>query len=170
MSKQARFLHHDIESSKMAENILKRLKLPTELIKNTIEPIENHMNVFNLPKISKDHKIRKILGLETFDILSLLNKADCESAMRENGTFDTDIQDFIAEAKIKFGTTLPKPIILGSDLISLGHKPGIPFKFVLSKLFDAQLNGNISKEDLLKKVPGLFKQWESDNKDSDRKI
>jgi poly(A) polymerase len=155
---KATFKGHDVESAKMAENILKRLKLPNEVIKNTVEPIAQHMNIFQLPKMSKPHKVRKILGLETFDILELLNRSDCEASVREDGSTDTDLKDFIEEAKSKFGVELPKPIVQGNDLISLGHKPGIAFKFVLDKLFEKQLNGNEDKESLLKQVEGLFKQ------------
>jgi poly(A) polymerase len=159
MQKRATFINHDIESARMAEDILKRLKLPNDLIKNTVEPIENHMRMFQLPKMKNIHKIRKMLGLKTFDILELLSQADEAASLREDGSRESVIHDFVVEAKSKFGTALPSPIVQGCDLIALGHKPSPKFKFVLDHLFDLQLNGDTDKESLLSKVGGLFKEF-----------
>ena len=57
----------------------------------------------------------------------------------------------------------PEPLITGDDLISLGLEPSPKFKEILSKIFDEQLEGNItSKEEGIELAKNLgLKEWKT---------
>ena len=40
--------------------------------------------------------------------------------------------------------SIPRPVIQGRDLISLGMRPGVEFGVILKKCFEAQLDGAFS--------------------------
>jgi tRNA nucleotidyltransferase (CCA-adding enzyme) len=66
---------------------------------------------------------------------------------------------------LRVAAAAPKPLILGSDLINLGLKPSPKFGEILSKCFDAQLEGVFSDyesgkvylENLIRNNCGLLK-------------
>jgi tRNA nucleotidyltransferase (CCA-adding enzyme) len=45
-----------------------------------------------------------------------------------------------------------KPLVLGRDLIELGFKPSKEFKEILEFAFDLQLDENMKKDEIIKKI------------------
>lgn len=95
----------------------------------------------------KDMKLstfKKFVSMDSFNEHLRLHKADC---LASHG--DLSLLEFTENKMIEIQSEpkLPKPLISGDDLLSLGLKPGPSFKEILSKVFDEQLEGNIKDKE-----------------------
>ena len=86
-----------------------------------------------------DHK--KLLAHPRFDDLLALYRAICESQNKSLDGYNAACsrRDTIPTAEIA-----PPPLVRGENLIELGLKPGPQFKQILEKLYDAQLNNQLT--------------------------
>jgi len=141
-----RFHGHDKKSAEMAEDILRRLKLPTKEIKRIIIAIAGHMRFKDVPKMNKS-TLRKLMGAETFDLELELHRVDCEGS---HGLLDN--YDFLRKKAEEMANepVLPESWVTGRDLIDLGVPPGPQIGTLLKLAYDAQLEGRFEKRnDLL---------------------
>lgn len=141
-----RFHGHEHKSAQMAEEILRRLRLPKKEIRQIVEAVNGHMRFKDVRKMNKS-TLRKLMGKETFDLELELHRVDCESS---HGLLDN--HGFLLEkaAEMENEPVLPKPWISGKDLIQLGVAPGPRIGELLKKTYDAQLEGRfLSREQLL---------------------
>lgn len=130
-----RFHGHEVESAKMAEPILRRLRLPTKEIKEIIVAIRGHMRFKDVQKMNKS-TLRKLMGAETFDLEMELHRVDCEGS---HGLLDN--YEFLLQkaAEMENEPALPTAWISGKDLIDLGVSPGPQIGKLLKIAYDAQL-------------------------------
>jgi tRNA nucleotidyltransferase (CCA-adding enzyme) len=49
-----------------------------------------------------------------------------------------------------------KQLVLGRDLIELGFKPSSKFKEILEFAFDLQIDENMNKEEIIKKIIEIY--------------
>jgi len=141
-----RFHGHDKKSAEMAEDILRRLKLPSKEIKRIIIAIAGHMRFKDVPKMNKS-TLRKLMGAETFDLELELHRVDCEGS---HGLLDN--YDFLLKKAEEMANepVLPESWVTGRDLIDLGVPPGPQIGTLLKLAYDAQLEGRFEKRnDLL---------------------
>lgn len=140
---QGHFLGHDIESSKIAEKILCRLRFDNRTIEKVCILIKYHMNRFN--KIGKPgiKSFINRVGIENLEDLFELQIADIKGCAIE-------FQDYnnVIEIREKCNRILNEnePLCIkdldinGEDLIKLGYKPGRELgdtlKYLLEKVLE----------------------------------
>jgi poly(A) polymerase len=141
--------HEDFSVENTKEELL-NLKASNDFIDSIISLISNHMR-FRLVKEMKKSKLIKFFALDDFDELIKLHKADCLGSDNDLEYYNFCLKK-INELKDENSSnvTLPKRLINGDDLISIGYTPGKIFKDILDTVFDLQLEGSINtKEDAI---------------------
>jgi hypothetical protein len=159
--RRATFVGHDIASAETASAVLKRLKMPTELVDTVHEAIRLHMRGHNLEKSKKVHKIRRLLGKDVIDVLVELGDADEKATVAATGQSPLFFREAVARAREKWPEMLPARLVTGDDLIRSGFEPGEGFKEALDVAFDAQLDGETDKTKLLRRAINVLKQKDS---------
>ncbi len=140
-----RFHGHETKSADMAEEILRRLKLPTKKIKAIVIAVKGHMRFKDVPKMNKS-TLRKLMGAETFDLELALHWLDCTGS---HGLLDN--YDFLLEKAEEMANepVLPENWISGRDLIELGVPAGPEVGRLLKLAYDAQLEGHFDTREKL---------------------
>lgn len=130
-----RFHGHERKSAEMAEEILRRLKLPVKEIRQIVTAIDGHMRFKDVQKMNKA-TLRKLMGAETFDLELELHRLDCEGSHRllDNHQFLLGKAD-----EMKNEPVLPERWITGKDLRDLGIASGPRMGELLQLAYDAQL-------------------------------
>jgi len=131
-----RFYGHETKSAEMAEEILRRLKLPTKEIKQIVKAVAGHMRFKDVMKMNRS-TLRKLMGAETFDLELELHRVDCTGShgLLDNYNFLLKKAEEMANEPI-----LPERWIVGKDLIELGVPSGPQIGELLKKAYDAQLD------------------------------
>lgn len=140
-----RFHNHDRVSAKMAEIILRRLKLPTREIKQIVIAVAGHMRFKDVQKMNKS-TLRKLLGAPTFDLELELHRIDCSGSHGILDNYDFLVRKVLA---MEDEPALPEHWIHGKDLIDLGIPPGPRIGKLLQTAYDAQLEGRFADRDEL---------------------
>ncbi len=130
-----RFHGHDRKSAEMAEEILRRLKLPVKEIRQIVTAIDRHMRFKDVQKMNKS-TLRKLMGAETFDLELELHRLDCAGSHRLLDNYQFLLEK--AEA-MKSEPILPERWITGKDLQELGVAPGSRMGELIQLAYDAQL-------------------------------
>jgi len=101
-----------------------------------------------LVEISEDKQlIKTIQKLQTFKVPKIYKQE------LKNSTNKADL----ISLKYKIMKNMPKPFLMGKDLIHLGYQPSVQFGIVLKKIYQLQLNGKISnKKEAEKLLSTLF--------------
>lgn len=131
-----RFDGHACESAKMAEDILKRLRIPNKEQKHILRAINDHMRFIDVPNWRKATK-RKLIGSETFALELELHRVDCAGSHEDLSNYDLLLQ---FQEEMAHEPVLPEPWITGRDLIELGLKPGPQFKEMLDAAYQRQMD------------------------------
>jgi poly(A) polymerase len=139
VSDRIRFSEHEQRGAIIAEQILRRLKLPNKLVNDTTTLINDHMRIVSLRDM-RPAKLRRFLRDELFELHMELHRLDCTCSHNK-----LDIYDFaMAEHEKEMSIPLPpEKILTGNDLIELGYKAGPEFKKILTRVEDAQLENAI---------------------------
>ncbi|QHI70563.1 CCA tRNA nucleotidyltransferase [Tichowtungia aerotolerans] len=135
-----RFHGHEIKSANMAEEILRRLRLPIKEIKQIVITIAGHMRFKDVQMMNKS-TLRKLMGAETFDMELELHRVDCEGSHRMLDNYHFLLKK--AE-EMDHEPVLPERWISGKDLCRIGVKPGPRIGELLQQAYDAQLEGRFS--------------------------
>jgi tRNA nucleotidyltransferase/poly(A) polymerase len=140
-----RFHGHETVGARMAEEILRRLRLPAREIKQIVKAIDGHMRFKDVQKMNKS-TLRKLMGAETFDLELELHRLDCEGSHRL-----LDHYQFLLEKaeEMKNEPVLPERWISGQDLIELGVPPGPRIGELIKQAYDAQLEGRFANREQL---------------------
>lgn len=140
-----RFHGHERKSAEMADEILRRLKLPSKEIKQILIAIDGHMRFKDVQKMNKS-TLRKLMGTDTFDLELELHRLDCEGSHRllENYEFLLEKAE-----EMKNEPILPERWITGKDLHKLGVAPGPEMGRLIQLAYDAQLEGSFEDRSAL---------------------
>ena len=142
-----RSLGHDVVGVKPTLRFLKRLTKEERILKEVPPLVKFHMSPFALWRSkAKDAAIRR-LAVKVVRIDRLCRVAHADSFSRDDipGKSNEEIKWLLDKAEsLRVAAAAPKPLILGRDLINLGLKPSPKFGEILSKCFDAQLEGVFS--------------------------
>lgn len=136
-----RFNNHDKLGAQMTEEILRRLKFPNAVISPAVDAVENHM-VFKDVKQMRVSRLKRFLARPTIEDELELHRVDCSSshAMLDN-------YEFLRAKQAEFASQpeplIPKPLINGHDLVSLGFTPGPKIRDVLNIAQNLQLEGTL---------------------------
>lgn len=156
VKKAIRSLGHDEAGVEPTKSFLKRLTNEERIIKEVPELVRFHMRPYALWKgKASDGAIRR-LSAKVGRIDRLLRLAYADDAGRFPFPSDpTPLEWLRSQAKrLEVEKASPKPIVQGRDLIALGMKPSPEFGKILSRLYEAQLDGKFSD---LESALGYFK-------------
>jgi poly(A) polymerase len=138
-----RFHGHETLSAKMAEEILRRLRLPVKEIRQIVTAIAGHMRFKDVQKMNRS-TLRKLMGAETFELEMELHRVDCAGS---HGLLDN--YEFLLKKaeEMKNEPVLPERWVTGKDLRELGMEPGPRLGEILQQAYDAQLEGRFNNRD-----------------------
>ncbi len=143
-----RFNGHDRLGAIMTENILRRLKFPNDVIDPAVEAVANHM-VFKDVQQMRVSKLKRFIARPTIEDELELHRVDCTSShgMLDNYHYlRTKQAEFAAQTE----PLIPKPLINGHDLITLGFAPSPRLGELLTTAQNLQLEGALTtREDAL---------------------
>jgi poly(A) polymerase len=148
-----RFNGHDALGATMAEDILRRLRYPNDVIESVSFMVSRHMQFMNVRQM-KVSKLKRFMAAPTFPLEIELHRVDCGSS---NGI--TENLDYVLARRDEFAAAplIPPPLVTGRDLIALGQHPGPRFKELLEAVETEQLEGRIiDRESALEWVKGLL--------------
>jgi poly(A) polymerase len=151
-AQRIRFNGHDALGATMAEEILRRLKYPNHVIEEVAFMVSRHMQFMNVQQM-KVSKLKRFMSAPTFPQELELHRVDCASS---NGF--TDNLEYLIARRDEFAAEplIPKPLVSGHDLISMGLAPGPRFSEILEAVQTEQLEGRLSeREAALEWVKGL---------------
>lgn len=133
---------HASVGSRIATKILRRFKASNKLIEIVESAVNNHMKFINVQDM-RPAKLRRFLSTEHFPLELELHRLDCKSASGnlENYYF---VCKQLKDLEESGGTQLPPPLITGSDLIKIGHKPSPLFSKILLEIQERQLCGELT--------------------------
>lgn len=137
----AHYYGHEVESSEIARNVLRRFKFSNEIIKNVRILIENHMTFQSvMTDRALRRQIRKVGSDNILDLYDLM-VADRLGTMKSRSADDIfKRRDRVVEL-LKEPTSKPKFLNFGgSDLIEMGFTPGPEFKKILNELTELVLD------------------------------
>ena len=147
--KRIRSLGHDVQGVEPTLSFLKRLTNEERILKEVPPLVKYHMLPYAMWKgKSKDSAIRR-LALRVGSIDRLIRVCAADAAGRPPFPKDCESLEWLAResSRLQVRDAIPKPIVQGRDLISLGMKPGIEFGAILKKCFEAQLDGAFADHD-----------------------
>lgn len=135
-----RFNGHDAMGATMAEEILRRLRYPNDVIESVSFMVSRHMQFMNVRQM-KVSKLKRFMAAPTFPLEIELHRVDCGSS---NGF--TDNLEFVLAKREEFAAAplIPPPLVTGRDLIALGQSPGPRFKELLEAVETEQLEGRLT--------------------------
>ena len=136
------FYGHDDVGSRLAEQILRRLKMTAALTDHVTAAVRNHMRFASVQKM-RPAKWRRLLADPNFPLELELHRLDCSAC---HGFLDNYLWllDRMNELHKSDTPALPPPLLTGHDLIGLGIQPGPAMGKLLNRLRDLQLEGEIS--------------------------
>ena len=145
-SERWRFHGHAKTGSEIAEQILKRLKLPNRDIEVATHCVHNHMHFMDVQKMRKS-TLRQFVGAPNFPIELELHRLDCLSSHGDLANHEF-LEKFLNDLQNE--PVLPVPWIKGHDILSLGIPEGREVGFWHKKAYEAQLEGRFeNRDDLL---------------------
>ena len=138
-----RFNGHDAMGAAMAEEILRRLKYPNQVIEDVAFMVSRHMQFMNVQQM-RTSKLRRFMSAPTFPQELELHRVDCASS---NGF--TDNLEYLIAKRDEFAAEplIPPPLVTGHDLIGMGIEPGPRFKEILEAVQTEQLEGRLTERE-----------------------
>jgi tRNA nucleotidyltransferase (CCA-adding enzyme) len=142
---------HEPAGGPLAETFLARLGAPHEIIEFVRPLVVHHLAHHHGRTEFTDTSVRRLarrLAPATIDDLCLVMLADHGG---RPPLYSAETIARIAELRsraqaLALEAAAPQPLILGRHLISLGFKPGPPFKKIIEYCFEAQLDGAFADE------------------------
>ena len=146
VKKRIRSLGHDVQGVAPTVEFLKRLTNEERILKDVPPLVKCHMVPYAMWKgKTRDSAIRR-LSLKVGSIERLIRVCAADEMGRPPLPADNDHLKWLSEEarRLQVLDSIPRPIIQGRDLVSLGMKPGVEFGVILKKCFEAQLDGAFS--------------------------
>ncbi len=151
-----RFNNHDVVGSKMAEELLRRLKFSNEVIKKVCELVGAHMKFRHVPDM-REAKLKRFILDPLFPKHLELHRVDCRASHGKLEIYELAKEKLDIWSKEKAELEKRKKLITGDDLIELGFKPGPKFKEILEFIEDAYLENKIhTKEEGIELIRSAF--------------
>jgi hypothetical protein len=153
VAERIRFDGHAALGSRMAAEVLSRLRYSNQEIQTVEALIADHLR-FKDVKQMRESTLRRFLRQPYFDELLELHRLDC---LASHGWLDN--YEFVRakQRELPPERLRPKPLITGEDLIRAGYTPGPAFRKMLDAIEDAQLESRIhTQEDALALAKSLF--------------
>lgn len=138
---------HELAGIEPTKSFMYRLTDEHDLIDSLCPLVEHHLapSIYYRSKV-KDSTIRRLSTKVNIEELVRVARADfLGRTTKESLTGIYEAGDWLlAKAKaLSVESNAPKPLLGGKDLIALGLEPSKEFKSILSKAYEAQLEGKI---------------------------
>jgi poly(A) polymerase len=135
-----RFNGHDRVGAEMAEAVMTRLRFPRHEIDLVVDAVRNHM-VFKDVQQMRPARLRRFMARPYFGIELELHRVDCAGS---HG--DLENYHFLVRKASEFAQEplIPRPLVRGDDLISMGLQPGPRIGELLEAVQTAQLEGEVT--------------------------
>ena len=134
-----RFDGHVEVGASMAEEICRRLRIPSRETGRIVDLVRHHLRFKDFPKMRRSTQLR-FLRMEGFEEHLELHRLDCLSSHRNLANYELARKMLEDTPREEFK---PEPLLRGEDLIAHGYTPGPLFKSILQAVEDAQLEGRI---------------------------
>jgi len=158
------FYGHEYAGEKIADQVMRRLKYPVELIDAVKTGVKNHMRLKNAGDTGvelSDKALRKFkidVGDKLEDVLGVIhadNIAHSEASSMPNQI--NNIRKRLDSLNMNVVSGKPKLPITGEDLKQLGIKPGPIFSDIIKAVTEAWYeNPNISKKEAIQIVKKII--------------
>lgn len=135
-----RFNHHVEVGVRIAEAICRRLRFSGDEIERIAALVANHMRFGHVQSMKKA-TLKRFVRLPDFDEHLELHRLDCLSSHSHLDSYGF-VQRFLEETPPE--EVRPRRLLTGDDLLAMGYHPGPQFARILSRVEDAQLEGQIS--------------------------
>jgi len=160
-----RSLDHEQEGVEPAAAFLDRLNIHSidgkDVRAQVLGLTAHHLKPGMLYKVRHeltDGAFRRLSQKVDLELLARVAKSDC---LGRTGDFDCSAMDWFLEKARDLGVdrSPPKPLLLGRHLLELGMKPGPEMGELLKKIYERQLDGEItSTEDAVKIASELLQE------------
>lgn len=139
-SDRIRFDLHDKAGAQMARAVCERLRFPAEQAEAVAQIVLDHMRFMAVTQM-RESTLRRFLRSPHFAEGLELHRADCLAChgSLENYAFCKAKLANLGEEEIR-----PPRLLTGHDLIGMGYVPGPLFSTILTRVEDAQLEGEIA--------------------------
>jgi poly(A) polymerase len=150
------FHGHEKIGADMAKGILSRMKFSKKDSDKILFVIEKHMIMHKFLDMRKS-KQKRLFHEEHFDALWKVSQADSRGAIADSDERNEEKERILEsiQKRIDEFDAYEEPLVSGLDLISLGMKPGPSFREILNTVYDAQLEGEQSKDVLIELVKSM---------------
>lgn len=138
-----RFDCHAGVGATLAEEILKRLRLPNDDIKAVAFCIANHMRFMDVRRMRKA-TLHRLVGAPTFATELELHRLDCAASHGDMKNYDFLVE---FQAARRAEPILPKPWVTGHDILALGLVAGPDIGRWKQRVYDAQLEGLVENRE-----------------------
>lgn len=144
-SDRIRFNNHADVGAEMAEKILRRLRMSSDMTEAVVHCVRNHMRFGEVSRM-KESTLRKLIAAPTYETEVELHRIDCKSSHADLSNIAV-LEAF--REKIRNEPVLPKAWLGGRDLIAIGMKPGPEMGRWLKIAYEAQLENRFPDRDAL---------------------
>ena len=155
------FYGHPEQSSLLAQGIMKRLRFPNRVRDGVIPLVENHMRILTLAQGGpSDKALRRLINAmgEGIRLLLVLGLAKTGSKEGEDeGKRFMDLCQRIWDLYEEEDLIAPQPLLMGRDLLGLGHSPGPRLGEILNEVRRRQIAGELkNREEALRFVQKAY--------------
>jgi len=143
--------HHAAEGVPVAQNFLKRLQVPNQILEHVPILVGEHLAHMaippdELPSLQAVRRLAVRLAPSNIKMWSALSRADSLGCGTDEPRYQISTWEKVA-AKLEVRENKPKPILQGRDLLQLGMQPGREMGELLRRVYEAQLDGIVSDLD-----------------------
>jgi poly(A) polymerase len=157
------FYGHPEHSSLLAQGIMKRLRFLSKVRDRVIPLVENHMRILTLATGEPtDKALRRLIhvmgeGTRLLLVLGLAETGFKQRDDKEEGKRFIDLCQRIWDLYEKEDLIAPEPLLMGRDLLGLGHAPGPRLGEILTEVRRRQIAGELKdREEALRFVQGAY--------------
>lgn len=142
-SNRIRFLGHESEGARIAEEALRRLKFSNETIATTTQTVARHMDFFQAREM-RTSTLKRMLARPNFAEELALHRLDCLG-----GSKDLSCYEFIQQKQAEFAAEplIPERLLSGKDLLEQGWQSGPRLGEILEAIQIEQLEGRLRSRD-----------------------
>jgi poly(A) polymerase len=152
---QIHFYGHPQHSSLLAQGIMRRLRFSNSVRDEIIPLVENHMRILTLAQGEPtDKALRRLIHAmgEGIRLLLILGLAETGSGSKQGGDTEEkerfmDLCRRIWDLYEKEDLIAPEPLLMGRDLLGLGHVPGPRLGEILTEVRRRQIAGELKDRD-----------------------
>jgi poly(A) polymerase len=144
------FYGHPEQSSLLAQGIMKRLRFPSKVRDKVIPLVENHMRILTLATGEPtDKALRRLIhamgeGIRLLLVLGLAETGSKQENDKAEKKRFMDLCQRIWDLYEKEDLIAPEPLLMGRDLLGLGHSPGPRLGEILIEVRRRQISGELT--------------------------